>query len=87
MKLNVKIASPSEKFFSGELDQITIKTISGVVSILPEHAPYISLIENGYVRYNVEGKENVIDVESGNITVSNDSRVTILINKQKKVQD
>lgn len=50
--LNVKIATPSEKVFEGELERITIKTTDGVITILPNHIPFISTIENGYVKYN-----------------------------------
>lgn len=52
--LNVKIATPSEKIFEGELDSITIQTTAGVVTILANHVPFISTIENGYVKYNEE---------------------------------
>lgn len=50
--LNVKIATPSEKIFEGELGKITIQTTAGVVSLLPNHVPFVSTIENGYVKYN-----------------------------------
>lgn len=55
--LNVKIATPSEKVFEGELSQITIQTTDGVVTILPNHVPFISTIENGYVRFEDQDLE------------------------------
>ncbi len=50
--LNVKIATPSEKIFEGSLDQITIQTTNGVITVLPNHVPFLSTIENGYVKFN-----------------------------------
>lgn len=52
--LNVKIATPSSKIYDGELDKITIETTNGVITVLPNHVPFITTIEDGYVRYQDE---------------------------------
>lgn len=75
--INVQIASVSEKIFTGELNQLTVKTVSGEITILTDHAPFMSLIENGYVVIN--GKKN--DIKYGTINI-NDNNVQILIGKE-----
>lgn len=71
--LNVKIATPSEKVFDGKLESITIQTTNGVVTILPNHVPFISTIENGYIKYNEENytmsKGAVILDGAGNLEI------------------
>lgn len=67
--LNVKIATPSEKIFDGQLSEISIKTIDGVMTILPNHVNFISTIENGYVRFNdqdIKMAKGVVILGAGN---------------------
>lgn len=72
--LNVKIASPSEKIFEGELSTITIQTTDGVITVLPNHIPFISTIENGYVKFN----EEKIIMTKGAIVLDTNGNLEIL---------
>lgn len=72
--LNVKIASPSEKIFEGELDIITIQTTGGVVTILPNHIPFISTIKDGYIKFN----DQTIIMKKGAIVLDVDGNLEIL---------
>ncbi len=72
--LNVKIATPSEKLFEGTLDQITIQTTNGVITVLPNHVPFITTIENGYVRFNEED----ITITKGAVTLDSNNNLEIL---------
>ncbi len=72
--LNVKIATPSEKIFEGELSTITIQTTDGVITVLPNHIPFISTIENGYVKFNEEN----ITMTKGAIVLDTNGNLEIL---------
>lgn len=72
--LNVKIATPSEKIFEGELSEITIQTTDGVVSILPHHVPLITTIDNGYVKYD----DQSITLAKGAVVLDADGNLNIL---------
>lgn len=72
--LNVKIATPSEKIFDGELSTITIQTTDGVITVLPNHIPFISTIENGYVKFN----EEKIIMTKGAIVLDTNGNLEIL---------
>lgn len=72
--LNVKIATPSNKIFEGELEQISIQTIGGVVTILPNHVPFMSSIENGYVKFN----EETIEFSKGTVILDDKNNLKIL---------
>jgi F-type H+-transporting ATPase subunit epsilon len=76
--LKIKIASPDKTFFNGDAYSITIKTIDGVITVLPKHIPLVSIIKDGYVR--VKDQEQ-IDIKSGFITVNKDSSVDVLISE------
>lgn len=72
--LKVNVSSIYEEIFNGELDKLTISTLDGEITILPQHIPLISVIKNGYVYLNGEK----IIIESGTINVIDD-KVQILI--------
>lgn len=72
--LNVKIATPSNKIFEGELEQISIQTIDGVVTILPNHVPFMTSIENGYVKFN----EETIEFSKGTVILDDENNLKIL---------
>ncbi len=72
--LNVKIATPSEKIFDGSLASITIQTTGGVITVLPNHVPFITTIENGYVRFNEED----ITITKGAVTLDSNNNLEIL---------
>jgi F0F1-type ATP synthase epsilon subunit len=74
--INLKIASPNDTIFNGEVNKVTVKTIDGVMTLLPRHIPIISVIENGYVVIDDGDK---IDILKGFITVDDSSNVSILV--------
>ncbi len=75
--LNIKIATPDATLFDGTAESITVKTIDGVLNVLPRHVPVISPIVNGYFKINGETTE----VKNAMLIVSDNSEVTILISQ------
>lgn len=74
--INLKIASPNSTIFNGEVSKVTVKTIDGVMTILPRHIPLVSVIEKGYVI--IDGGEQ-IEILKGFITVDDASNVSVLV--------
>lgn len=44
--LHIKIVTPSQTLFEGQAESISSKNSSGKFDILPEHANFITVIEN-----------------------------------------
>lgn len=59
--INLKLASPLGVDVEKEVSQVEIKVVEGNIVILPNHIPFISKIENGYVKFD----DNQIDIEEG----------------------
>lgn len=72
--LNVKIATPSDKIFDGELSTITIQTTDGVITVLPNHVPFITTIVNGYVQFN----DQKVTIAKGGVVLDNNGNLNIL---------
>ena len=49
--IKVDVVSAEEQIFSGDAEFVALPGESGELGILPQHAPLISLIKPGFVRF------------------------------------
>jgi F-type H+-transporting ATPase subunit epsilon len=89
----LEIVTPEASIFQGEVDTVTVPGVVGEFQILNNHAPIVSLLQEGKVRINGnftldEAYENqfsngdngskVLEINSGTIEVS-DNKIIILV--------
>ncbi|MFM2037178.1 MAG: synthase subunit epsilon [Bacteroidota bacterium] len=78
MKLD--ILSPEEEVFSGEVETISLPGISGRFQLLNHHAPIISALTNGTIRYVLkDGKSEATYEIKGGMVEMFDNSVVILV--------
>lgn len=71
-QLQLNIVSPEREIFKGEITSITLPGTMGIFSILPHHAPIVASLKEGQVVYvTVDGDENILDIHSGFVEMSN----------------
>lgn len=64
--MTLKIISSSHVLFEGEAKVITLPGKMGRFTVLRNHAPLISVLTSGNVRYvDATGQENEIGIEGG----------------------
>ena len=63
--MHLEIVSPEKIIYSGNAKSVTLPGISGSFTILNRHAPIISALEKGVLRYSVDGKEDEMTVNGG----------------------
>lgn len=71
IKLN--IAHPSKKKIYAEVDNVVIKLITGNVDIKTGHIPFLSIIKDGYVKYNnnqIKIKDGVVHLKDNNLYIT-----------------
>lgn len=77
----LEIVTPDEKIFEGEVVTATFPGSDGSFQILNNHAPYISMLGLGDIRYTEDKKkEELLTVEGGVVEVLN-NRVVVLVEK------
>lgn len=77
--LSLSIISPEKKIFEAECSQVTIPTESGLITVLPSHAPLFSLLNSGEVEVKSDQKElQHILVSGGFVSVIN-NKVDLLV--------
>lgn len=85
-KLNLKILSPERELYSGEVKEVTISTVEGVVTILPNHLPLMSLLKPGEIVIREEKSVVPIVVSGGFVEVGVEG-VCILADTAEKVAE
>lgn len=74
------IAKVSNQLFHGEVLSCTLPGSDGQLTILPHHAPLISLLKSGTIRVRTSEAVHDFAVQKGVLEVSN-NHMTVLIQK------
>ena len=69
--LIMDIVSPERQLFSGEVEGATFPGDKGRFTVLYNHAPIISTLEQGTIRWVQQGQETMLDIKGGFIEVEN----------------
>jgi F-type H+-transporting ATPase subunit epsilon len=68
--LKLKIVSPERVEFEGEVERVLVPGTVGQFKILTNHAPIISSLEKGVVRYALpSGERRTLDIIGGFVEV------------------
>ena len=86
-KINFDFVSPEESIVSSEVDMVLIPAIEGDAGILPNHAPYMTILRQGIVEVTFE-KDNIKHyfVEGGFADVT-PQKITILAESSINLTD
>ena len=69
--LKLDIVSPEKQLFSGEVDGATFPGDKGRFTVLYNHAPIISTLGQGTIRWVQQGQETTLDIKGGFVEVEN----------------
>lgn len=70
MRLN--IVTPEKLAFSDEIDSVVVPGGEGELGILPAHAPIVTTLKPGELRYLKAGQETSLAIGTGIVEVSDD---------------
>ncbi len=76
--MNLEILSPGKQVFKGEVDGIQLPGTEGSFEILNNHAALIASLDKGQLRYKINDKSILVDINGGFVEVLNNN-VTVLI--------
>ena len=71
MSFKLNIITPEKKVFEGEVDSIKCPGINGSFGILTSHAPMVSALGVGTLKYVQSGSETEVKISGGFLEVSN----------------
>ncbi len=75
------IVTPDRRVFTGESDDVVIPGVNGEFEALPGHAPFVSIVGTGILRYKAKasGGQEVRMMVSGGFVEIADDRVTLMV--------
>jgi len=79
------ILSPLGQIYNDTVDEVTLPTDKGDISILPHHTPLFSKLAEGIMTINKGGKKQVIALVGGFLEVGD--KVTVLSDHAIKAED
>src|SRR4030043_2270249 len=85
-KIKFKIVTPERTVYEEEIDQVTLPTADGEITVLPNHIPLISILVPGELDVRKEGKEIAMAVSGGMIEVRK-NEMTILADTAERAEE
>jgi F-type H+-transporting ATPase subunit epsilon len=84
--INFKIATPERVVFKDEVDQITLPTKIGEITILPNHIPLISVLAPGEIKVRRGNSNFAMSVSGGFIEVQAE-KVIVLADTAERAEE
>jgi F-type H+-transporting ATPase subunit epsilon len=77
MPIHLEIVTPERRAFEGDVDEVSVPGSEGELGILPHHAPLVSLLGQGILRYRQGDKSEEFAIFGGFLQVRPD-RVVVM---------
>jgi F-type H+-transporting ATPase subunit epsilon len=84
-KLGLRVVTPEQPIFEGEVDSVVVPAHDGEVGILPRHARMLASLGVGELRATTGGRVERFFVEGGFVQVG-DNRVTVLCDHASRLE-
>ena len=86
MPIRCEIISQDRIVYQDDVDIVVVPGVEGVMGILPNHAPVLSLLQYGIITVRKQGHEDYFTVAGGVVEVTGD-QVTVLANAAENVDE
>ncbi|MFH0951917.1 MAG: ATP synthase F1 subunit epsilon [Patescibacteria group bacterium] len=84
--LKLTITTPERIIFDDTIDQISLPTTTGEITVLPHHIPLISLLQPGEARI-IKGAEEIVMAVSGGFIEVQPQHVTVLADTAERGEE
>jgi F-type H+-transporting ATPase subunit epsilon len=85
-KIKFKIVTPEKTVYEDTVDQVTLPTQDGEITVLPNHIPLISILTSGELVAKKGGEEIAMAVSGGMIEVRA-NEITILADTAERAEE
>jgi len=85
-KIKFKIVTPERAVYEDEIDQVTLPTAEGEITVLPNHIPLISVLVPGELTAK-KGDEEIAMAVSGGMIEVRENEITILADTAERAEE
>lgn len=86
-KISFEITTPERIVYRDEVDQITLPTTEGEITVLPNHIPLVSLLSAGALTIKKNGEEVFMATSGGFIEVQPGNKVIVLADTAERSEE
>ncbi len=86
-QLQLTIATPIKTVYEAQVDQVTVTTTSGEITLLPRHIPLVTTLKTGQVMVKINGEEEYMAIDGGVLEMRPDNQVLILSDKSERADE
>ena len=87
IKIKFKIATINRVTYEDDIDQLTVPTESGEITVLPKHAPLVSILKPGELRIKKDDHIFLLSVSTGFLEIRKNSEVYILADSAERAEE
>ena len=84
--LNFKIVTPAGVIYHDQVEQVTVPTTSGEITILPRHIPIVSVLKAGELIVQKDGHKLGMSVSGGIIEMQSDDKLFIMADTAERAE-
>jgi F-type H+-transporting ATPase subunit epsilon len=85
-KIKFKIVTPERTVFEDSIDQVTLPTAEGEITVLPQHIPLISMLVSGELVAK-KGPEEIAMAVSGGMIEVQKNEITVLADTAERAEE
>ncbi len=85
--MQFKIVTPEGVVYDSEIEKVTIPTEAGEITVLPTHAPIVSVLKPGELLVYKEGQAYSLAVSGGILEIRPTGEVIILADTAERAED
>lgn len=85
--MHLSVITPEKTVYDHDVDQVTLQTTEGEITVLPHHIPYVAELAPGELRIVREGRAEPLACAGGFVEVLPGNRVAILADDVLRVEE
>lgn len=85
-KINFKIVTPERIVYEANIDQVSLPTAMGEITVLPNHLPLVSMLAAGELLVKI-GKEEIPLAVAGGFVEIGQNKIVVLADSADRVEE
>jgi|SRR3989339_2209082 len=85
--IHLKIATPEKVIYENDVFQVSIPTMDGEITVLPNHVPLVSVLKAGEMKIVDKDGEQILAVSGGFLEVRGQNEIVILADNAERATE
>lgn len=85
--MKFKIVTPEKTIYENDILQVSIPTMDGEITVMPNHIPLVSVLQAGELKIKDKDGEHIMAVSGGFLEVKANNELVILADNAERADD